>query len=259
MISTQTSGLAAERLERIRCIVQQRGAARVDELEAELRVSTATIRRDLIALARRGWLRRVHGGAVCMESRLAEPLFDDKAVLAADEKARIARAALKLINTNDSVFLDGGSTVLALAALLTDRSALTVVTNSLRVAGLLSGAAPRLILAGGEFRQLSQTFVGSMTRPLLEQLQVDTAFMGTIGLSAARGLTTTDPREAYTKELVMRHARRVIMLADSTKIGKTSFVKFGAVPELDALITDRGAARRALQAVRKQGVKVVTC
>lgn len=258
MISTETTGLAAERAEKIRDILRARGVARVDELSERLGVSAATIRRDLREVARRGHVRRVHGGAVCLEGRLEEPLFEDKAVLAAGEKQRIAEAALAFVKRGDSVFLDGGSTVLALARLLGERTDPTVVTNSLRVAGTLSASGLRMILIGGEFRRLSQTFVGSLTAPILGQLHVDTAFVGTIGLSDREGLTTTDPREAYTKELVMAQACRVILLADSTKIGKISFVRFGGLAAADVLITDKGAAPADVRRFRKRGLKVLT-
>jgi DeoR/GlpR family transcriptional regulator of sugar metabolism len=245
-------------MERIRRILGNRRVVRVDELCSELGVSAATVRRDLVELDQRGHLHRVHGGAVCVERRLEEPLFEDKAALAAAEKQRIADAALAFIKPNDSVFLDGGSTVLALARLLTDMGQLTVVTNSLRVALTLSAAGPRLILVGGEFRTLSQTFVGSLTQPLLSQLRMDTAFMGTIGLSGEEGLTTTDPREAQTKEIVMAHSRRVVLLADSSKIGKVSFVRFGSLADVDVLITDGGAGRRDVSMFRKRSVRVIT-
>lgn len=257
MITTETTRLAEERYERVLQILRERHVARVDEISRELAVSEATVRRDLVALDKRGRLRRVHGGAVSLDGRMDEPVFDDKAELAAREKQRIAEAALRSLKPTDSIFLDGGSTVLALARLLTGMTQLTVVTNSLRVAALLAAAGPRMILAGGELRRLSQTLVGTLTRPLLDQLRVDTAFMGTIGLTAADGLSTTDPREAYTKELVMTQARQVILLADSSKLGKVSFVKFSSLADVDILITDDKAQDRELKRLRKQGVKVL--
>lgn len=250
MIMDKTTGLAAERLERIRNLLRTRPMVRVDELSRELRVSEPTVRRDLSELVRHGWVRRVHGGAASVDSHLQEPVFDDKTEIAAAEKLRIARAALDRIKPSDSIFLDGGSTILALARLLVPMTALTVVTNSLRVASLFANGGPRMILTGGEFRGLSQTLVGCLTRPLIERLNVDEAFVGTIGLTE-EGLTTTDPREAETKQLVMSHARRVTVLAHSGKIGKTSFIKFGTLDRVDLLITDSGIPRDLLKTLRK--------
>jgi DeoR/GlpR family transcriptional regulator of sugar metabolism len=254
----ETIDLAPERLEKIVAVLKQRHVARVQELCDATGASPATVRRDLAELESRGQLHRVHGGAVYAESRLEEPLFDDKATLAAPQKQRIAEKARALIKPGDSVFLDGGSTVLALARLLADASDIMVVTNSLRVAGLLAGGGPRMILIGGELRRLSQTFVGTLTEPLIDQLHVDKAFMGTIGLSADAGLTTTDPREAQTKSLVMRHARQVILLADSSKLGKVSFVRFGFLKDVDLLITDEDAKSRTVRELCDSGMEVET-
>ena len=230
---------------------------RVPELAASLGVSSATARRDLAELDLRGQVRRVHGGAVSVERIIEEPFFDDKTRLAAREKQAIAAAALKFIEPTDSVFLDGGSTILALARLLVDMRNLTVVTNSLRVATLLSGHGPRVIVAGGELRHVSQTFVGPMTSPLLQHIHVDTAFMGTIGLTVAEGMTTTASHEAFTKELVMAQANRVVLMADSSKLGKVSFCNFSAFDRVNILVTDTGATAAAVKPYSNLGIRVV--
>jgi DeoR/GlpR family transcriptional regulator of sugar metabolism len=250
--------LAAKRLEQLRRIVRESQVVRIEELAQQLRVSSATVRRDLGLLESSGEIRRVHGGAVGLESRLEEPLFYDKTSIAVAEKHRIAEAALAYISPGDTVYLDGGSTVLALARRLHDRSNLTIVTNSLRAALELAGRGPRLIIIGGELRRLSQTLVGPLTRLLLDQLNVDKAFMGTMGLTIKEGLTTTDPSEAYTKELVMERAGRVILLADSAKVGKVSFSRAGSLGKVSILITDRRVDPKRAEQIRKRGVDVVT-
>lgn len=134
--------LAPKRWELLRRILSQDQVVRVEELAERLKVSMATIRRDLDELKRLGEIRRVNGGAVNTGSRLEEPLFHDKTSVAAKEKRRIAEAAVRYIRPNDTVFLDGGSTVLELARLLKDRSDVTIVKNSLRAAVELAGRGP---------------------------------------------------------------------------------------------------------------------
>lgn len=257
MINDIQRDLAPERQERMRAFIRERGVARVDEICRALRVSPATTRRDLEQLEAAGHVRRVHGGAVSNESRIDEPLFDDKTALQSREKRVIARAALAMIKPGETLYLDGGSTVLELARLLRDRTNLTVVTNSLRAASELSGQGPRVILIGGELRRLSQTLVGPLTRHLLADLRVDRAFMGTIGLTAAEGLTTTDTNEAFTKREAMQRANEVVLLADREKIGKVSFVNAGRLDEIDVLITDRKADKAFIKDARARGVRVV--
>jgi DeoR family fructose operon transcriptional repressor len=250
--------LAAARRQRLATLVDARRAVRLEELSTALGVSQATVRRDLNALAGAGRVRRVHGGAVAVDQRLDEPLFDVKAAAAAGQKARIAARAVELLTPSDVVYLDSGSTVLAAARLLHGWSRLTVVTNSLPVANELVGRGPRVIVVGGELRATSRAIVGPLTRLILETLHVDRALMGTFAFSVEEGLSTTDPAEAFTKQLVRSRAREVILLADSTKVGTRSFVQAGRLEDVDVLVTDSGIDERAARAITRRGVRVIT-
>jgi DeoR family transcriptional regulator, fructose operon transcriptional repressor len=254
---SKVNRLAAERKEKIREYVRRDGVARIEDLCRDLEVSPATVRRDLAELHRSGALRRVHGGAIGGTGSLAEPLFEDKTATAEKEKGRIARQALTLIKPADCVFLDGGSTVLALARLLKDRPSLTVATNSLRVAELFADSGPQTVLLGGELRRISQTFVGPLSAPLMRQLHPDIAFLGALGVSAQAGMTTTDPREALTKSIVLEQARQAILLAHGEKIGQVSFVKFGELRCLSALVTDKSAPPAERNRIARKGTRVL--
>ncbi len=249
--------LAPQRRERLRLLIESRRAARLDELSAALGVSQATVRRDLDELASTGRLRRVHGGAVAMDERPSELGFEVKAAEAAPEKARIAARAVELLAPDDTVYLDSGSTVLEAARLLRGWTRLTVVTNSLPAATELAGRGPRLIVIGGELRPTSLALVGPLTQHLLGNLHLDRALMGTFALSLEDGLTTTDPAEAWTKELVMGRAREVILLADSRKIGTRSFVRAGRLGDVDVLVTDTGIDDRTVRTLERRGTRVI--
>jgi DeoR/GlpR family transcriptional regulator of sugar metabolism len=249
--------LAAQRRARLRSIVESRRAVRLEELSAALSVSQATIRRDLDELAPEGRVRRVHGGAVAIDDRQREPQFDVKALEAAEQKERIAARAIELLSPTDSVYLDSGSTVLAAARLLVEWDRLTVVTNSLPAAMELAGRAPRLILIGGEFRERSRALVGPLTRFLLDNIHVDRALMGTYALSLDDGMTTTDPDEAATKELVLERAREVILLADSRKLGTRSLVRAGRLETIDTLVTDDRIDDGVVRSLERRGIKVI--
>lgn len=249
--------LAAERRRRLRDLVETRHAARLEELSVALGVSQATVRRDLDQLAAEGKLRRVHGGAVVVDERPSEVHFDVKAGEAAEAKERIAARAIQLLAPDDTVYLDSGSTVLAAARLLRDWERLTVVTNSLPVATTLMGRGPRVIVVGGELRATSQALVGPLSRLMLEGLHLDRALLGTFALSLEGGLMTTEPAEAYTKELVLGRAREVILLADSRKVGTSSFVAAGRLEAVDILVTDAGIADGAVRSLERRGIKVI--
>ena len=141
--------------------------------------------------------------------------------------------------------------------LLRDHTNLTVVTNSLRAALELAGRGPRLILVGGELRRLSQTVVGPLTENILREIHVDTAFMGSMGLSSDSGLTTTDLNEAFTKKRVMDSARQVVVLVDSSKEGKVAFSHAGKLEDVDVLITDGKLSKDFVRSLTEKKIKVV--
>jgi len=248
---------APERRERLRQIVRSRHAVRVEELRSELGVSTATIRRDLDELEGSGALRRVHGGAVSLDVHPIEARFEAKAAKHTREKRRIAARALRMVDRDSTIFLDAGSTCLELARLLAERTDVTVVTNSLPAIVELAGRGPRLVVAGGELRPLSQALVGPLSVRLLEELYVDRAFMGTFGLSLDAGLTTTDPAEAFTKAQVLSRAREVVLLVDSSKMGTRSFAHAGRLDQIDVVITDAALDEEAATVFANAGVRVV--
>jgi DeoR/GlpR family transcriptional regulator of sugar metabolism len=250
--------LAVRRRQRLILLVESRGAVRLEDLSAALGVSQATVRRDLNAVAAAGRLQRVHGGAVAVDQRPDEPHFDVKAAAAAAEKQRIAARAVELLAPGDTVYLDSGSTVLAVARLLHGWTHLTVVTNSLPVATELVGRGPRLIMIGGEVRATSRALVGPLTRLMLDDMHLDRALMGTFALSLEDGLTTTDPSEAYTKQFVLSLARQVIVLADSSKMETRSFVRAGRLEDIDILVTDTGIDERIARTLTRRGVRVIT-
>ena len=256
MIREACPTLAPQRREHIRLLVRESGIARVEDLRRELKVSVATIRRDLEVLEEEGKVRRVHGGAVSTETRLEEAVFDDKTNQFTRQKRDIAAEAYKLIGQEESLFLDGGSTTLSLARLLKDRKDLTVVTNSLLAAAELADSGPRVILTGGELRRISQTMVGPLTSAVLSQVRVDKAFMGTMGFCLKNGLTTTDPNEAYVKSLVAEQASQVVLLSDSSKADKVSFARVSDWQNVDILLSDRKLSPSFIKNLPKHGIKV---
>jgi len=256
MMSNTSKELAPERQARIADFVRGKGVVRIKELLAAFPVSIATLRRDLDVLEKQGRIRKVHGGAVFQDQKLQEPLFDDKTAIASEEKKRIAAKALSLIEPGDSIYLDGGSTVLELAHMLAHRNDITVATNSLRAAIALSGRGPRLILIGGELRRLSQTTVGTLTRLVLHEIRVVKAFMGTMGFALPEGPTTSDPNEAYTKKMVMERADQVILMMDSSKAGKKAFARSGNARHINTIISDHGFPAPLAKAAAKLGISV---
>jgi DeoR/GlpR family transcriptional regulator of sugar metabolism len=248
---------APERRARLRQIVRSRQAVRIEDLKAELGVSTATIRRDLDELEGSGELRRVHGGAVSVDVHPIEARFEAKAAEHRAEKQRIAARAAEMVDPDSRIYIDAGSTCLELARLVAQRTDITVVTNSLPAIVELAGQGPRLVVIGGELRPLSQALVGPLSTPVLDELYVDRAFVGTFGLSLDAGLTTTDPAEAFTKEHALTRAREVVLLVDGSKLGTRSFARAGRLDQVDVVITDAELDEEAASIFEDAGVRVL--
>lgn len=241
-LNRQEPTLFAEQRQQ-RIVEQARQAGRVDvaELAAELAVTPETVRRDLTALERQGVLRRVHGGAIPVERLGFEPGLAARDAVRRAEKERIAKAALSELPVEGSILLDAGTTTARLAEVMPVNRDLIVVTNSLPIALSLSvrpGLTVRLV--GGRVRGRTQAVVDDWALRVLGDTYVDVAFVGTNGISVERGLTTPDPAEAAVKQAMLAAARRVVVLADHTKVGAAHFARFGGLREVAVLITDSG-------------------
>ncbi|MEU0270601.1 DeoR/GlpR family DNA-binding transcription regulator [Streptomyces sp. NPDC006307] len=249
---------APERQHEIVRLARESGRVDVLSLAEEFQVTAETIRRDLKALDRAGLLRRVHGGAIPAGRLDFEPDLAERESTAADEKDRIAKAALAEVPEDGTVVLDAGSTVGRLAAVLPPDRSLTVVTHALPVAARLAdhpGIA--LHLVGGRVRHSTRAAVDAWALAAYGQIRADVAFVGANGYSAAHGLTTPDLAEAAVKRAVVAAARRVVLLADSGKYGQEHFARFGGLADVDLLITDTGLAAEDAAAIEAAGTEVV--
>jgi DeoR family transcriptional regulator, fructose operon transcriptional repressor len=249
---------AEERRQLIADRARRNGRVEVAGLAIELDVTTETVRRDLTDLEHRGLLRRVHGGAIPVERLRSEPDVAERAVRQADEKVKIAAAALAELPVGGTIILDAGTTTGALAGLLPNDRPLTVVTNAVTIA-LTVSMRPNieLHLVGGRVRGRTLATVEDWALRTLDELVVDVAFVATNGLTVTRGLTTPDPAEAAVKRALVRSGRRVVLLADHTKLGEEHFVRFAELHEIDRLITDGGIDPRDHEALVATGLEVV--
>ena len=242
--------LARQRQQRILDQVRLSGGARVSDLVELLEVSDMTVRRDIAALARRGLVTRVHGGAIAVTlSSTEDPGFAVKSGLQTAEKAAIARAAVASVAPGDSVALSGGTTAYAVALELRRIAELTVVTNSLPVADALHDVDREdltVILTGG-IRTPSDALVGPVAVQALSTLHVDWLVLGVHGMDERAGLTTPNLVEAETNRALISSARRVMVVADSTKWGVVGLSSVGGLDDVDILVTDEGIDPEARQ------------
>lgn len=249
---------AGERQQAIASIARQEGRVEVVALATRLEVTAETIRRDLIALERRGAVVRVHGGAIPVDRLGHEPAMAVRDAVLVAEKEAIAKRALAEIPDEGSIALDAGTTTLRIAALLPTERELTVVTNSLPTATLLASLPNvTLHLVGGRIRSRTLAAVDEAAQEFLRGVYVDVAFVGTNGISVQRGLTTPDRSEAAVKRAFIESARRTVVVADHTKFGTDHFSTFGTLADVDAIITDSGVDRGLVSEIEDAGPEVV--
>jgi DeoR family fructose operon transcriptional repressor len=252
---------AEERQHAIAGLVTERGRVSVTAVAERFGVTTETVRRDLAVLERAGLLRRVHGGAVPAGAALTlvETGLGERRGSRPEAKRKIAAAALDLLPGLDgSVLLDGGTTTAALAEVLPPDRRLYVATNSVPIAARLS-VTPGITLhvLGGRVRGITQTAVGDSTVRALDGLRVDVVFLGTNGISPAHGFSTPDEGEAATKRAMAAAAQRVVVLADSSKIGREHLVRFAAIDDVDVLVTDGDADPAVVAELETMGIEVL--
>jgi DeoR family fructose operon transcriptional repressor len=251
---------AEERQQELASMVAHQRRIAVSHAADHFGVTTETVRRDLARLERRGLVRRVHGGAVPASAlTTVELAVAERDVAASAEKDRIALAARDLIpRAGGSVILDAGTTTGRLAKLFPPDAALTVVTNSLPIATTLAThPAVQLNVLGGRIRSRTGAAVGRYALEALRDLRVDVSFIGTNGLTFEQGLTTPDQDEAAVKAAMVAAGRRVVILADSSKIDHESLVRFARIDQMDSLVTDSGISEAAVRKFEAADIDVV--
>ena len=247
---------AQERFQTIDRLLQRKHRLSVRALQQTLRISSATLRRDLAELEKERRVIRVHGGVVHPDYLREEPNFDQKASLRAGVKGKIAQAAAALIPDHATVFIDAGTTCLEAGRLLGERKNLTLITNSVPLTQVLASAKARVLCLGGELRRISGALVGSFALSWLESLRAEWALIGASGLGLEEGISTTELSEAAIKRQFLARAPKKVLLADSLKWNKTSTIQFAEWCQFDFWITDPGLSDSAARAIRRRGPRV---
>jgi len=231
-----------ERRNQIVKMLKHNRSLSVRELCDLLEASEATIRRDLTLLEQQGILERTHGGAIISDeiSVLEEPSFSQKESEYHEEKIRIAMYAFKLLNENDTLFLDAGTTTIELAKIIGESNiSLTVISNSVTAVPYLArNDRVKIYSLGGEIRNNTLAVVGQMALDAISRFNPNKAFIGVNGISIEKGLTTHYTAEAEVKQAMMRYASEVIVLADHSKFKQVTLCKFASLSMVDLIITD---------------------
>ncbi len=240
--------------------LRRRGAVRTIELARDFSVSPMTIRNDLLALAKKGLIEKVHGGAVIKEPIAAEPSYYEKATRNIEEKRRIGSKAAELIKEGMAVFIGNGTTTMEIVRALKKRPVanVRVFTNALTHAMELAEIPGiEVYVIGGYLRGVSYAMVGPLARSALGGAYFDRAFLGANGVSPQHGVTIPSLEEADTAAEVVRRAREVVVVVDHSKLGVVAHAKIADLREVDLLITDPGAPADMLSALAAAGLELI--
>lgn len=219
--------------------LKKQGSVNVIDLVDQLSASESTIRRDLLELDRKGLLKRVHGGAVLIEKQneIVENPISERQLQNLEEKEAISKYASSLIESNDVVYIDAGSSTLKLVECISQKNAI-YVTNGLLQAQVLSQNDFKVICLGGEIRGVTGACVGGRALRELGRYHFTKGFFGTNGVDVEHGFTTPDSEEATVKESALMRCQSVYIVCDHSKFNKVSPVHFANIDEA-VIITDK--------------------
>lgn len=249
--------LKSTRHSQIKQLVESNGHVTVQELNERLKVSEATVRRDLEQLAQMGWVRRTHGGAVKVERATKEPAILHRQTEYEEQKRRIGEAAATLVQPGHTIFMGSGSTVAAIVPHIGDIDGLTVISNSLPVVNQVAGMTNiELIVIGGMFRQSELSMVGHIAEAAIREFRADMVFMGMRGIDPQHGFTGDYIPETVTDRNIMQIAPTNIIVADHSKLGCVSTVFLAPITAAQILVTDKDASPSIVSELESLGLIV---
>lgn len=253
-----TALLAEPRRQKILEWLQEEGSARVRDLSAAFSVSEPTIRQDLERLEQDGFITREHGGAYLKSVPQQVQSLSLHHVENMAAKRQIGLKAAEFVREGETIVIDSGTTTTAFAEHLTARQNLTIITNALNIA-LILGAIPTnsVHMPGGQFKAPTLSLSGEKSSEFFVGIYAQKLFLATAGVSFEAGLTYPALGDIYVKRAMIKASSHVYLLADSSKIGRTSFSSLGAVELVHTLITDAGISDADRVAFEARGIEVV--
>jgi DeoR family transcriptional regulator of aga operon len=252
--------LTEQRRRNLLDLVDQQGQVTVADMVDRFSISAVTVRSDLEALASLGAVVRSHGGAMRRLEATQDYPLRAKETLHRNEKVRIGRAAAELIQAGETVILDSGTTTAEIARHIKKAmtESLTVITNALNIGlELMDCPGVSLIMIGGLLRPVSCSFVGPQAEAMMNEFHADRLFLAADGFDLESGPSTPDVLEAQLNNVMIRSAREVTVVADSSKLGRRSVSKIGPLERIHRLITDNRAAPEFTRGLRKKGIEVI--
>lgn len=248
--------IVLQRWDEIRAVVEQRGKVTVEELAERFGVSGSTIRRDLVEMQRRGLVVRARGGAVTARPVAFDRPLSESGTLYVEFKEKLGAAAAALVSAGETVMLDAGSTTYQVASRLP--GGVTLVTNSFDSArAAMRRGDVQVLMIGGLAQDHPGATVGPGAELQIRSFRADVAVLGINGISPEAGLTTPNVLVAQIKRAMIAQSRRLVVVADHTKVGVETLCQVAHVRDVEILVTDSGADGEVIEAIEAEGVRVI--
>lgn len=238
-INTTPKDVTTDRRAKIIEEIETFGIVKVSDLSKKFGVSDVTIRNDLVQLEKKNILVRAHGGAMKFQRVGVDFELDIKSKKNLLEKERIGKKAASLIKDGDTIILDSGTTTLQIAKNVSKIKDLTVITNSLNIAGqLVDFQNVKVIMPGGNLRRKSLSLIGPIAENTLKNYYCDKAFLGVDGIDTSYGISTPNSEEAYLNNIMINISREIFVVTDSSKFLRKSFAYIAPLSKINTVITD---------------------
>lgn len=245
------------RYDEIVSLVSEQGFITIEALADHFDVTPQTIRRDINTLDKQNRLRRYHGGAG-MPASTSNLTYAERQIRNLEEKQRIADAVAARVPDNSSLFINIGTTTETIARALLKHKGLTVITNNLHVASILTSRDDfQVIIAGGMVRNRDGGIIGEATLDFVRQFKVDLAIIGISGIDSEGELLDFDYQEVQVAQAIIKHSRQIFLAADHSKFGRNAMIRLGHISQATHLFTDRRPDEALCHCLDESGVKLI--
>ncbi len=249
--------MRSKRIEEIKNYIYENKTLSLNQICGEFNISKSTLRRDLESILSAGGIKKIYGGVTVLPKKGLVP-FEDRNISHPNEKMKIAAAASQLIEDNDIVFIDSGTTTTHLLENIKNKNNITILTNNIEI--ILRGMPYEninIITLSGALNRKTLSFAGNYAAQVLKNYNISKAFMATTGFSIANGVTNSSPVEFALKRVAIERSKKKYLLADSSKCGEVSLMTYCNLGQIDILITDAKPSQDIVEMMTKVGHKIL--
>ncbi|GMQ59936.1 DeoR/GlpR family DNA-binding transcription regulator [Vallitalea sediminicola] len=249
--------LPSERRNKIIELLRSKEVVTITEFMESFNISIETVRRDLNLLEKQGKIQKVYGGAKLKENSNYETAIENRMINRLADKQNIGRKCVELINDNDCIFIDSGSTTYQIAKYLDSKKNLTIVTNSIHVVNELLSTDYEIIIIGGRIRHSECSVVSYDYIFDFSQLNIQKSFICASGITIENGISDFNMHEALTRKRIIERSREIFVVSDSSKFGKDVTINVATLDQIDCIVTDDNIDQLMIKNLAEKDIRIV--